>query len=70
VAAIVSPPIRNDVLDVSRPPSHEPVWKLLFDWVAAAAGVVIVVLALIALGLPIVLLVRWIVTALSWLMSG
>jgi hypothetical protein len=65
----VSHPHRSDVIDVSRPPSREGLWKMLLEWLEAAALVWLAAVALIAVGILLVLVVRAIVTALSWVVG-
>jgi hypothetical protein len=69
MAAVVNAPIRNDVIDVSRPASHAPLWRFLLNWIEAGALVIGGVLTLIAVGIPLVLVVTWMVDLLRSLVS-
>lgn len=60
---------RSDVIDVSRLRPRKAFWRPLFEWFEAAALVWLAVAALIAVGIPLVLVVRAIVNALSWLVG-
>jgi hypothetical protein len=65
----VSHPRVSDVLDVSRPPSREGFGWAVLQWVEAAGVVLVAVLMMIALGTAVVLVVRLIVEAVSWLIG-
>lgn len=65
----VSHPHRSDVIDVSRPPSRDGLWKMLLEWLEASALVLLAVLTLIAVGIPLVIAGKSIVNALSWLLG-
>ena len=67
VATVDKP--RGDVIDVSRPLSVGRFWKPILEWIKAVALVLAAVLALIGVGIPVVLVVRSIVTALSWVID-
>lgn len=60
---------RSDVIDVSRPRPRKGFWRPLFEWFEAAALVWLAAVALIAVGMLLVLVVRAIVTALSWVVG-
>jgi hypothetical protein len=62
----VNEPARADVIDVSRPSSPEPLWKSLAEWLEVGILVPLVVLALIALAIPVVLVVMSVINVLSW----
>jgi hypothetical protein len=65
----VSHPHASDVVDVSRPPSPGGPWKVLVDWIAAAVLVPLGVLALVAVGTLLVLVIRAIVEAGTWVLG-
>jgi hypothetical protein len=59
-----------EVIDVSRPPQRGGFWRTLLAWLEAAALVPLLVLALLAVGIPVVLVVRLIVNFVSWVISS
>ena len=65
----VSYPHASDVIDVSRPPSRGGLWNVLVDWIAAAVLVPLGVLALVAVGILLVLVVRVIVEVGTWVLG-
>lgn len=65
----VSHPHRSDVIDVSRPPPRDGLWKMPLEWLEASALVLLAVLTLIAVGIPLVIVVTSIVNALSWVLG-
>ena len=56
--------------DVSRPPSRNGVWKVLLEWLGAAALVPLLVLALVAAGTALLLVVRLIINIVSWVIGS
>jgi hypothetical protein len=59
-----------EAIDVSRPPQRGGFWRTLLAWLEAAALVPLLVLALLAVGIPVVLVVRLIVNFVSWVISS
>jgi hypothetical protein len=60
---------RSDVIDVSRPRPSKTFWRPVFEWFEAAALVWLAAVALIAVGSLLVLVVRAIGNALSWVVG-
>jgi len=62
--------IREDVIDVSRPSTDGWTFhRSLMSWVGGAGIALLVPFIILLIGLPIVLAVRGVVAAVSWLLA-
>lgn len=66
--AVSRSPARS-VVDVSRPPSRDGVWKGLVALIEAAALVPAVGLAILAVGIPVVIAARLVIDAVIWIVA-